>query len=444
MNEIAIDGIFIQPTFLEGNGEELSSMDQKTSEIALEMLESLSLPSAKQSTLLSEKMWIPIASSFDTHEGIEINQKTIEVKDLKNDLHGCQKTQRTAPLMLKQLIPIAYRLNSNPFVPRPSMTTIAPQFRSNASLKQENQQESQHASSKVQSEDNKRSSEAGILQKEGVKRSNLKMAESSFTSLHQRIERDQEKTRDQDKQLYHHQDNDDDDEQHSSDEDRYFIDEIEKVDSITGQQEETSIHQKLGEYAFQESVLSELLQTRVSQLDILSLFLAILKLFITQRDQEKIARRMERELQIEHMMEVVDNFKKQGKWLLMSGIGAGVLGIVSGLAPIVGHLRGGDWILENLSIFEKFQGIKNKAKFFDNVGKMASVGAETQKNIGQVQNTFSEGDRNYHQSSSEIARTEQEECTRKLEETIQEWRNIESFVHQLLQMEYESVRTLYN
>ncbi len=190
-------------------------------------------------------------------------------------------------------------------------------------------------------------------------------------------------------------------------------------------------------------LLSQHFGYRVSPVAVLILFFDCLKLMIKSREQEKFFRRDEREQMIAQMQKVVDNFKTQAKWVLTSSLGSGVLMIVSGAAPIAGHTSG-DFILGKLQgIFSPLKGME-KDLFFKNVAKMTYAMGEMYKSTGQIQNTFSEGDRNKAQHLNDMARLDSEECTRTLEEIMQEWRAIENFLNHQLQTDHETVRALYN
>jgi hypothetical protein len=196
-------------------------------------------------------------------------------------------------------------------------------------------------------------------------------------------------------------------------------------------------------YAVEESILSEIFNMRVSQFDVLILFIEILKLDIKSREQEKLARREERTLQLLHMQNVVENYKSQGNWLMTASLGAGVLAIVSGACPIIGHVKG-KWILEKLgSVFSSLQNME-KDKFFKGITKMTFAMSEMQKSTGQIHQTFSEGSRTFDQHMSDLHRTDWEENTRSIEEIKDSWKGIENFLYQALQMYHDTIRQLYS
>ncbi|MCC5832831.1 MAG: hypothetical protein JJU12_07310 [Chlamydiales bacterium] len=197
-------------------------------------------------------------------------------------------------------------------------------------------------------------------------------------------------------------------------------------------------------YAADESrLLTELLNMRVNHFDVLVLFIEVMKISLKGREQERKSRMQERELQLQHIQNMVDNFKQQGKWMLFSNLGAGVLAIASGLSPIVGHMKG-DWIRDKLGgIFSSLQEME-KDKFFEGVTKMTFAMSEMYKSTGQIQNTFAESGRTYDQHMAEIRKTDWEEETRTMDELKEMWKNMESFLHQSLQMHHDAIRQLYS
>lgn len=196
-------------------------------------------------------------------------------------------------------------------------------------------------------------------------------------------------------------------------------------------------------YAIEDSILSEICNMRISHFDVLVLFIEILKLEIKSREQERIARMQERELQILHMQKVVDNYKQQGRFLLFANLGAGLLAIASGACPVIGHV-GGDWILGKLSsVFSALQGME-KDKLFKSLTKITFAMSEMYKSTGQIQQTFAEGNRTLDQHLSDLHRTDQEEMTRTMEEIKDFWKNIENFLFDTLRMVHEAIRQLYN
>ncbi len=190
-------------------------------------------------------------------------------------------------------------------------------------------------------------------------------------------------------------------------------------------------------------------------LNIIALFFEIMKLAINSSDTDKLAKQVERQMQRKHMDEVSEICKKQGKQLLMTGVAGGGLGIVSGVTPIAGFL-GGDKILGFVSKFKplgwnglaalaKYIGTPDdpfkSMKFFKNVSKMLYSSSETSKQMGQVFNTFSEGDRNKAQTLGDMRRTDHEEQTRTIDATREQDRHNQAFVDKVLEMDLRADQT---
>jgi hypothetical protein len=197
-------------------------------------------------------------------------------------------------------------------------------------------------------------------------------------------------------------------------------------------------------YAAEESsVISDLFKMKVTRLDILQLFIEIMKLDIKGREQERISRRLERELQLIHMQQVVENFKSSAKWLFFSSLGSGVLAIASGLCPIVSHVKG-EWIIDKLGgLFSSMKDM-DKDQFFKGASKLTYAMSEMYKSTGQIYDRFSEGNRTYSQHMGDIHRSNWEENTRKIDEIKDTFKGMENFLIQYLQMEHDTTRQLYS
>lgn len=203
--------------------------------------------------------------------------------------------------------------------------------------------------------------------------------------------------------------------------------------------------QEFTSYGLEESILSQIFKMRVSQFDVLILFMEIMKLDIRGREQERIGRQVEREMQIKHMQLVVENYKKQASDLRNASLIAGIMGIGAGLLPIVGFLKG-DWILDKFGSVPFLKNFQNQdpSKVFRYFSQALGSGSEMQKSLGEVQRTFAESDRSYDQHMSDLFRTDWEESTRSMEEIKDSWKGIENFLYQYLQMNHDAVRQLYN
>lgn len=227
-------------------------------------------------------------------------------------------------------------------------------------------------------------------------------------------------------------------------EERYLVSKSEDSKKCVSTQA-LQISEELTRYAQSEATfLSEIFNMRVTQFDVLVLFTEILKLTLKSKEQEKIARRQERVLQIQYMQSVADNYKEQGDAQLYANIGAGVTAILSGLLPILGPTGAGKWIHESLGqAFATLKNVKTE-KLFENVAKMMFQASEMQKSMGQIKTTFAESNRTLYQQLGELHRSNWEEDTRSIEELKDYWKNIENFINQALQMNHETVRQLFS
>lgn len=213
---------------------------------------------------------------------------------------------------------------------------------------------------------------------------------------------------------------------------------------ITGLRNEKMNPKDFFDYAAEEStLLTELFKMRVNHFDVLILFIEVLKLSLKSREQERISRMEERELQLQHIQNIVDNFKQQGKWMLFANLGSGALGIVSGLTPIIGYTSGGDWILDKLKW--AFSGLSDmeKKQFYKSAGQITQQMSKMYESTGNIQQTFSESSRTFDQHMAELRKSDWDEDTRSMEEIKDLWKNIENFLHQTLQMYHDEVGQLY-
>lgn len=188
--------------------------------------------------------------------------------------------------------------------------------------------------------------------------------------------------------------------------------------------------------------LSNELSVRMSYFDVLLLFFELMKLEVTSQEDEKMARRKERQVQLKYLEQEVANFKSQAKWMLFSYVGAGVLGIASGLAPIVGHMKGESILNTFSSVFSSLKGAKKK-DFFEGISKMTYAMSEMQKATGQIYSTSAEGDRTRYNRLSDLHRNEQDEITRSIEQLQERFRQSERFLMDLLQMRHDVTSQLY-
>ncbi len=214
--------------------------------------------------------------------------------------------------------------------------------------------------------------------------------------------------------------------------------------NVSGVDNDGITPKKIIAYGNQDSkLLSEILKMRVSNFDVFALFVEVMKLCLRGREQERVARIQERELQLEHIQNMVDTIKEQGDMMFNAYLGSGVLGIVAGALPIVGHMQG-DWIMDKFGGFLGSMRDMERDKLFEGFSKIAHSMSEMQRGMGDVRKTFAESTRTYDQNMAEMRKADWDETTRSMDELKDQWKNMEQFLHQSLQMYHEAVRQLYN
>ena len=173
-----------------------------------------------------------------------------------------------------------------------------------------------------------------------------------------------------------------------------------------------------------------------TNLDIFALFLELMKLDIESQQREKLSRREERSLQLENLDKEVSNYKSQAKMMLFTNIGAGALGILGGMAPILGHTHG-DSILSSLSkLTSRFDGVK-KSVFFESAAKILNQTKEMQQATGQIHQTKSEADRKRWETFAGNHRTDHEHQSEKVRLYEQNFKAIDQFLIELLRTKHE-------
>lgn len=181
----------------------------------------------------------------------------------------------------------------------------------------------------------------------------------------------------------------------------------------------------------------------VTQMDIISLYVMILKLMIEGKKQERISRHDERKLQLDALGEVVKNYKKTGNWLQSAGIMSGVMGIAAGITPMLGFTSLGGHITNGVgNAFQTFQGLKPE-DFFNKMSKIISSMGQMQQTMGEVRKVNAEGERAHWQSSENDKRTNHEENTRDIEEIKQMFGGLVRQIEEILERLFSLTRELY-
>lgn len=199
---------------------------------------------------------------------------------------------------------------------------------------------------------------------------------------------------------------------------------------------------KFLKHSLQTSILSQIFNLRISNLDVLLLFIEVMKLSLKSRQQQHLFRSQERILQLSHMKEIVSSFKEQANSLLFSGLASGLLAVVSGVAPIFGHIKG-EWALGHLSkLFSSLKDMESE-KFFDNASKITLATSEMAKATGQIQIAFNESHRTHDDHFREMYKIDADDRARSIEEIKDNWRALENFLYQCLQMQHDTIKQLY-
>lgn len=207
-------------------------------------------------------------------------------------------------------------------------------------------------------------------------------------------------------------------------------------------EENVVVADPLAEFLASESVsVSQILGFRVSQIDIMTLFIELMKLMIKNRQEEKLSRRLERDAQILHMEEVVKNYKEQGKWRMMSGIGGGFMKIFAGAIPIIDK-AGGEMIFSKLQNYLSFLSETKQHEFFKSMAKMMDASADMYGQAGHIHDAFSESHRTKDQGLGELAKANWEEINRVLDAYREDWRGFEGFITEALRMRYQADTSL--
>ena len=139
--------------------------------------------------------------------------------------------------------------------------------------------------------------------------------------------------------------------------------------------------------------LSGILGRPATQMDVIFLYTELLKLMIEGKSQEKLSRRDERILQLDHIQEVVENYKSTAKSLHTAGLISGIMGIASGVAPMFGFTKFGKSMLDGMSnAFDTFKGLEPEDAF-SKLGKVLSSMSQMNREMGEVRKTNAEAHR---------------------------------------------------
>lgn len=198
-------------------------------------------------------------------------------------------------------------------------------------------------------------------------------------------------------------------------------------------------------WAFSDSeIFLQLHNMRVSHIDVLILFCEYLKIDILNQEQEKISRRLEKAAYIDELIEVMKNFKSQGQALLFACVGGGVLGLISGASPMVGHLWGKDLqkLISTIPLFRSLAGMKT-TEFTKSLTEITRVMSDVYKSTGQIHNSYATGDERKHSGYGELHREEANKSLSDIQNAMQSWRSMENFMSQVLQWQHDAAKSTY-
>jgi len=181
----------------------------------------------------------------------------------------------------------------------------------------------------------------------------------------------------------------------------------------------------------------------LSTTEVYDLMLLLLICYINYRQQNKLGRKVERELQMMHKMQEVKNLKDQGKWLLGTSVMAGVMGIAAGAIPIVGRVQG-DRIQGLIGMFSSRLGTMKQAKLFDSLSQMLQSGSKTNEAYGHVMQVKGEGNRKDLEGKHDMERTLAEEFSAEMREELESWNGFLRFLQMLSEMDERTASNLYH
>lgn len=182
---------------------------------------------------------------------------------------------------------------------------------------------------------------------------------------------------------------------------------------------------------------------QATHIDIMELFLKVLVLVLTSREQEKFARRLERNSHIEAMKQVVETLNSSGNSLLYTGIAAGVLGFGAAFVQGFSFCKAGDWLKDKLSSLSTNIGEIEREQLFKIGSKMLQSMSQSSDNAGKIFDTFARSRQTKDQTIGDIARLDWDDFTRRMGSLDEHSRAIIQAVLQFMQLDHEISRTLY-
>lgn len=180
---------------------------------------------------------------------------------------------------------------------------------------------------------------------------------------------------------------------------------------------------------------------KVTNVDIIRLCYLLYAMEVESQEGERSSRMADRADFIKQNLEMVANFKEQGNWSLATKVGAGVMAIIAGIAPIALQ---NNWLWEKFA--NNFDSIKKltQQKFAVQAGKILSAMAELQKHTGEIHNTFADGRKHSSQYKSELARTDSDEATRRMEDVKRHFQDLAGMLLEEMRNADATARALYH
>lgn len=199
------------------------------------------------------------------------------------------------------------------------------------------------------------------------------------------------------------------------------------------------------EVAEGSSTTQSVADVQFAHISFIFLIFSLMQLAIQHCFQKRVYRSIERSQLIAYMEKVVENYKDQSSWLLTTGLISSGLTILSGFVPFIFHVKGQD-ILDKMSGCSWCESLSSMKvdKASEAVTKLLTGSAEMGKLTERIHNTAAEGERTHDQGFSEIAKTDENEASRLLEE---DQRKLEAWINMVLETvrtRLETVRSLFS
>lgn len=160
---------------------------------------------------------------------------------------------------------------------------------------------------------------------------------------------------------------------------------------------------------------SEIRFTANNSQSMISIIFDLIKLGIKHEESDRIFRQQQQKYMLVHMLNVVENLVNQANMILYASIAVGVLGILGGLLPIIGLMKG-NAILKKLSKW--FTSLKDakQEKIFIPLSRSFDAASRTTEMGNRSQTTQAESIKTRLEAFSKKEEIGQSESTRMIEE----------------------------